>query len=65
LPVTRGVRYAAVFWIQTLFPVEAHRQAVSDAYQLTRLITELAPDSKAYELAEENFLNLARILAEV
>ena len=34
LPVTRGVRYAAIFWIQTLFPVEAHRQAVSDAHQL-------------------------------
>ena len=65
LPVTRGVRYAAIFWIQTLFPVEAHRQAVSDAYQLSRLITELAPDSKAYELAEENFFNLARMLAEV
>lgn len=65
LPVTRGVRYAAIFWIQTLFPVEAHRQAVSDAYQLMRLITALAPDSKAFDLAEENFFNLARMLAEV
>jgi PKHD-type hydroxylase len=65
LPVTRGVRYAAVFWIQSLFPVEAHRQAVFDAYQITRLITELAPDSKAFEFAEEHFLNLARTLAEV
>jgi PKHD-type hydroxylase len=63
LPVTRGIRYAAIFWIQTLFPVEAHRQAVSNAYQLTRLITD--PNSKAYELAEENFFNLARMLAEV
>jgi PKHD-type hydroxylase len=65
LPVTRGARYAAIFWIQTLFPVEAHRQAVSDAYQLMRLITALAPDSKAHDLAEENFFNLARMLAEV
>lgn len=65
LPVTRGVRYAAIFWIQTLFPVEAHRQAVSDACQLMRMVTELAPDSKASDLAEESFFNLSRILAEV
>jgi len=61
-PVTRGVRYAAVFWIQSLFPVEAHRQAVFEAFQITRLF---APDSKEFEFAEEHFLNLARMLAEV
>ena len=66
LPVTRGARYAVIFWIQSLFPVEAHRQAVANAHQLTRLIKDLAlDDSKVYELAEENYLNLARMLAEV
>jgi PKHD-type hydroxylase len=65
LPVTRGVRYAAIFWIQTMFPVEAHRQAVFNAHQLTRLIKDLPADSKAHELAQENFFNLARMLAEV
>ena len=66
LPVTRGARYAVIFWIQSLFPVEAHRQAVANAHQLTRLIKDLAlDDSKVYELAEENFYNLARMLAEV
>jgi PKHD-type hydroxylase len=65
LPVTRGVRYAAIFWIQTMFPVEAHRQAVFNAHQLTRSIKDLPADSKAHELAQENFFNLARILAEV
>ena len=65
LPVKRGIRYAAIFWIQSLFPVEAHRQAVFDAFQITRMVTELAPDSKAHELAEEHFLNLARMLAQV
>jgi PKHD-type hydroxylase len=66
LPVTRGIRYAAIFWIQTLFPIEAHRQAVYNAHQLSRLIQNLAPrDSKLHELAEENFFNLARMLAEV
>jgi PKHD-type hydroxylase len=65
LPVTRGSRYAAIFWIQSLFPVEAHRQAVYNAHQLTRMITDLGADSKVNELAEENFFNLARMLAEV
>ena len=66
LPVTRGVRYAAIFWIQTLFPVEAHRQAVADAHHLSRLIKDLAPDhSKVSDLADEHFFNLARLLAEV
>ena len=63
--VARGIRYAAIFWIQTLFPVEAHRQAVYNAHQLTRLIKPLGADSKVNELAEENFFNLARMLAEV
>lgn len=65
LPVTRGVRYAAIFWIQTLFPVEAHRQAVFNAHQLTRMLKAHGADSKVNELAEENFFNLARMLAEV
>ena len=66
LPVTRGIRYAAIFWIQTLFPVEAHRQAVFNAHQLSLLIQNFAPKgSKVHELAEENFFNLARMLAEV
>jgi len=65
LPVKRGVRYAAIFWIQTLFPIEAHRQAVSNAHQLTRLLKALDVDPKVNELAEENFFNLARMLADV
>lgn len=65
LPVTRGVRYAVIFWIQTLFPVEAHRQAVYNAHQLTRMLKAHGADSKVNELAEENFFNLARMLAEV
>ncbi len=65
LPVTRGVRYAAIFWIQSLFPVEAHRQAVYDAHHVSRLVAEVAPDSKVCDLAEEHFFNLARLLAEV
>src|SRR5690242_9497676 len=63
LPVKRGIRYAAIFWIQSLFPVEAHRQAVANAHQLTRMLKTVDVDSKVRELAEENFFNLARMLA--
>lgn len=65
LPVTRGIRYAAIFWIQSLFPLEAQRQAVYNAHQLMRLVKALGADSKVNELAEENFFNLARMLAQV
>lgn len=64
-PVTRGVRYAGILWIQTLFPTEAHRQAVYDARRLLEMISKIAPQSGAHDLAQESFYNLCRILAEV
>ena len=63
--VTRGVRHAAIFWIQTMFPVEAHRQIVYDARRLMNMIEELAPDSELFHFAQAHFYNLARILAQV
>lgn len=62
--VTRGVRLAAIFWIQTMFPVEAHRRAIHDAHRLVNLLSD-QPDSPASLLAQENFYNLSRIFAEV
>jgi PKHD-type hydroxylase len=64
-PVTRGARYAAIFWIQTMFPVEAHRQAVYDARRLADMIEQVTPDSEIIDLAKENFFNLGRTLAQV
>lgn len=64
-PITRGARYAAIFWIQTMFPVEAHRQAVYDAWRLVNMVGKLAPDSELFGFAQENFFNLGRILAQV
>jgi PKHD-type hydroxylase len=64
-PVTRGARYAAIFWIQTMLPVEAHRQAVYDARRLMNMIEKLAPDSELSNFAQEHFFNLGRILAQV
>lgn len=63
--VTRGVRYAAIFWVQSMFPVEAHRQAACNAHKLVMTIGKTAPDSDAYNLAQDNFYDLCRILAEV
>jgi PKHD-type hydroxylase len=64
-PITRGARYAAIFWIQTMFPIEAHRQAVYDAWRLVNMVGKLAPDSELFGFAQENFFNLGRILARV
>jgi PKHD-type hydroxylase len=63
--VTRGVRYAAIFWIQSLFPVEAHRQAIHNAYRLVTTLKRTAPASDAFALAQDNFYDLCRILAQV
>jgi PKHD-type hydroxylase len=65
LPVTRGVRHAAIFWIQSMFPTEAHRHAVHNAQRLMKMIGEVFPGSDEYTLAQDNFYNLSRILAEV
>jgi len=64
IPVTKGARLAAVFWIQTMFPVEAHRRAVCDAH---RLVTMLAakPESPESLLAQDSFYNLCRMFATV
>lgn len=63
--VTRGMRYAAVFWIQSLFPVEAQRQSIYNAYRLVMMLKKTAPESEAFALAQDNFYDLCRILAEV
>ena len=64
-PVTRGTRLAAIFWIQSMFPAEAHRQAVCDARRLYEALKVEQPDSPNTTLAEASFFNLCRILAAV
>jgi PKHD-type hydroxylase len=63
--VTRGVRYAAIFWIQSLFPVEAQRQAIYNAHRLVMMLKKTAPGSDAFNLAQDNFYDLCRLLAQV
>jgi PKHD-type hydroxylase len=64
-PVTRGTRFGAIFWIQSLFQTEAHRQAVCDARQLYDLLRAKEPDGPESALAEQSFFNLCRIFAQV
>jgi len=65
MPVTRGVRHAAIFWIQTMFPTEAHRQAVHSAHRIMKRIGEVFPGSDEFIMAQDNFFNLSRIFAQV
>ena len=65
MPVTRGVRHAAIFWIQTMFPTEAHRQAVHSAHRIMKRIGEVFPGSDEFVMAQDNFFNLSRIFAQV
>ena len=37
-PVTRGTRFAAIFWIQSLFPEESHWQVVYNNRKLMKLL---------------------------
>jgi PKHD-type hydroxylase len=64
-PVTRGTRFGAIFWIQSLFQIEAHRQAVCDARQLYDLLRAKEPEGPESTLAEQSFFTLCRIFAQV
>jgi PKHD-type hydroxylase len=63
--VRSGIRMAAIFWIQTMFPVEAERQAVYDALHLARMLEKSHPDSPEAAAAQRNAYNLFRLLAAV
>lgn len=63
--VSRGIRHAAIFWIQTLFPNEAHRDVLIRMHHLTQLLQRSAPGSEESELAHEVFSNVYRSLAIV
>jgi PKHD-type hydroxylase len=62
--VTEGVRVAAIFWIQTMFPVEAERRAICDAHRLSVMLGK-NPDSPEFDLAQDCFFNLCRLFAAV
>jgi PKHD-type hydroxylase len=63
--VTRGSRLAAIFWIQSMFPVEAHRKAVYDAYTLCNSLKSDGVRPESIRLAEQVFYNSFRMLAQI
>jgi PKHD-type hydroxylase len=62
--VTQGVRVAAIFWIQTMFPVEGERRAICDSHRLVSLLGK-NPDAPEFLLAQDSFYNLCRMFASV
>lgn len=63
--VTRGEREAAIFWVQSLVPIEARRRALHEAFALRQALAADIPESKFLTQADMNFNNLFRIFAEV
>lgn len=63
--VTHGVRLAAIFWVQSMFPNAVQRHAVSDACRLYIEVEKQMPDSPLSHLAETNFHNIFRQFAQV
>ena len=62
--VTRGERLAAIFWVQSLVPIEARRRALHEAFALRQALAADTPESKFLAQADMNFNNLFRIFAE-
>lgn len=62
--ITEGERVAAVFWIQSMFPVETERRLVHDAHRLMTLL-QANRESPEYLLAQDHFYNLFRLLAKL
>src|ERR1051325_10360258 len=65
LPVTRGVRLAAIVWMQTMVRNGDHRRLLRDAYRLASRLKSDAPQSMAAQQANDLFHNLLRTFAVV
>jgi PKHD-type hydroxylase len=65
LPVTRGVRLAAIVWMQTMVRNSDHRQLLRDAYRLTTRLHRHHPHSPESQEANDLFHNLTRTFAAV
>ncbi|RMD62510.1 MAG: Fe2+-dependent dioxygenase [Alphaproteobacteria bacterium] len=63
-PVTRGVRLAAVSWIQSYVRDPARREILFDIYRLREKIATLAPDAEETDLAFKTHSNLLRMWSE-
>ena len=64
-PVTRGVRVAAVTWVQSMIRDPACREILSDLETTRRTIFETQGKTREFDLISKSFANLMRMWAEV
>ena len=64
-PVTRGVRVAAVTWVQSMIRDPACREILFDLEATRRSIFETQGKTREFDLISKSFANLMRMWAEV
>ena len=64
-PVTRGVRVAAVTWVQSMIRDPACREILLDLETARRTIFESQGKTREFDLISKSFANLMRMWAEV
>ena len=64
-PVTRGVRVAAVTWVQSMIRDPACREILSDLETTRRTIFETQGKTREFDLISKSFANLMRMWAEI
>jgi PKHD-type hydroxylase len=63
-PVTRGVRIAAIAWIQSVIRDHAMRQVVADISRVMHDLGEVDPQSEHGRTLLRVYANLVRLVAE-
>ena len=64
-PVTRGVRVAAVTWVQSMIRDPACREILFDLEATRRSIFETQGKTREFDLISKSFANLMRMWAEI
>ncbi len=65
LPITRGVRIAVVFWIQSMIADPAQRELLHDLELAYELVLKENPQSEALQMIQRAQTNLVRRWSEV
>ena len=63
-PVTRGIRLAAITWVQSMIRDSAMRQVVSDVAAVMGQLYEADPASDAARILNKAYANLMRLVVE-
>ena len=64
-PVTRGVRLASIFWVQSMVADDAERSLLFDLDMAISQVTETSPDSPAVVSLTGCYHNLLRRWSQV